>query len=247
MNHPSSAAPTSTRALAAHALWSLALLGACKGGDPASTAGTSSDTGQPTASSSGVAETSTGVTGSSSDTGVAETSESGAIEDLAPFTITALDHPWLSSFRASQSADAEVDLGAGPFTSVELVVELESPCYPFDKWERDPPPEGHNWPATCDAFDRIVDVTADPTGEGGPPDFELMRGITPFGGPHTYTVDLTGWSNAHPGTHTDAVPPFAIELAQLGTPGMHTFDFAIAGIAEGGVWPTSAIVYAYGG
>ncbi len=66
-----------------------------------------------------------------------------------------LDRAWLSSFEASQFADAELDLGAGPFASVRMFVELESPCFPFEGWADTPPPEGHNWPAKCDAFDRI--------------------------------------------------------------------------------------------
>ena len=109
------------------------------------------------------------------------------------------DHTWLSSFEASQSADADIDLGDGPFTSVRLIVELESPCFPFSKWRDDPPPPGHNWPAACDAFDRIANIVADP--DGDTPSFELLRTITPFGGPLATEVDLTDWANGRPGTH----------------------------------------------
>jgi hypothetical protein len=115
----------------------------------------------------------------------------------APYAITVFDRAWLSSVDASQSADADIDLVDGPFSSVTLVVELESPCFPFSKWEDEPPPAGQNWPASCDAFDRIASVTADPDGEA----FELMRTITPFGGPLGVEVDLTDWANARPGQH----------------------------------------------
>ncbi len=390
------------------ALTFVAIVSACKPGDDAtggSEVGTSSETGQPTSESTALPETS-GAPDDSGSSGPGSSSESGPIEDPDPFTITALDHQWLSSFEASQSADAEIELGEGPFTSVTLVVELESPCFPFEKWADDPPPDGQNWPATCDAFDRIVNLVADPAEEGAPPDVELFRGITPFGGPQTYETDVTDWANALPGTHTlrgfvatwtdgagqvsgseggwfmsvrlevdpgppprnvlaaiplvhadigpdtssqslelelpegttaarldyvvsghggaagngdcigpadefchrvhtlafddtelgsfdpwrddcidlctitefewpdgstmdycmespcgaigsvqapranwcpsAPVPPFAIDLAQLATPGPHTFSFTIDGIADGGVWPTSAIVYAFG-
>lgn len=385
----------------ASAAWLMAIVCACAPGSDANEGGEAGSSSETSTSTSEGSSSSTSESSSETSSNV-DSSESGAIDDPDPFTITVLDHQWLSSFEASQSADADADLGDGPFASVMLVVELESPCFPFDKWEQDPPPDGQSWPATCDAFDRIVNVSADPDADN----FELMRGITPFGGPQTYTTDLTDWANAHGGVHTlrgfistwtdgagqvsgseggwfmslrldvdpgpaprtvlaaipllhtdigpdnamqslpfelpagttsaridyvvsghggatgngdcigpadefchrvhtlsldgtelgsfdpwrddcvdlctitqydwpdggtmdycmenpcgaiqsvqapranwcpsAAVPPFAIELAQLATPGMHTFDFTIADIADGGVWPTSAIVYAFG-
>ncbi|HET6585498.1 MAG TPA: peptide-N-glycosidase F-related protein [Nannocystaceae bacterium] len=142
---------------------------------------------------------STTVDGTTSTTSAdgSESDSTGAPAD--PFTITVFDHTWLSSFEASQSADADIDFGEGPFASARLVVELESPCFPFSKWREDPPPPGHNWPAACDAFDRIANIVADPDGDA--PSFELLRTITPFGGPLTTEVDLTDWANGRPGAH----------------------------------------------
>ena len=142
----------------------------------------------------------TSASGSTESSGAPETS-TGVI-DGEPFELVVLDRVWLSSFEASQFADAEIDLGAGPFTSIRMFVELESPCFPFDGWAQMPPPEGHNWPLLCDAFDRIVNVVADPELEREPAGVELMRGITPFGGPQIYENDLSDWATMHPGTHT---------------------------------------------
>jgi hypothetical protein len=58
----------------------------------------------------------------------------------------------------AEEADFHVTKGNvsldGKYEKVLLVLDLESPCFPFDKWKDDPPPPGHNWPASCDAFDR---------------------------------------------------------------------------------------------
>lgn len=128
-------------------------------------------------------------------------SSSGEVVDGEPFEVVVLDRVWLSSFEASQFADAELDLGEGPFESVRMLVELESPCFPFEGWADLEMPEGHNWPALCDAFDRIVNVVTDPEHVEGPVSFELMRGITPFGGPRVYENDLTDWAQVHEGVH----------------------------------------------
>lgn len=155
---------------------------------------TSSSTGDPDPSTTTGADTTTDAsTGALDSTGIV---------DAEPFEVVLLDRVWLSSFEASQFADAELDLGAGPFESVRMILELESPCFPFEGWADTPPPEGHDWPAKCDAFDRIVNVVADPEAQDGPFSVELMRGITPFGGPQTYENDLTDWATMHPGVHT---------------------------------------------
>jgi hypothetical protein len=180
------------------------MLGACssatdpdaQGSEAGDSTAAGSDTGQhdTTTGSDGLADTS----GEASSSGGSDAgSESTGTPPAEPFEITVLDHVWLSSVDASQSADGDVDLGAGPFASVRLVMELESPCFPFAKWRDDPPPSGENWPASCDAFDRIANVVADPDGEP----FELLRTITPFGGPLATEVDLTDWANARPGAH----------------------------------------------
>ncbi len=167
-------------------------------------AGASSTTGPAPASSSSSGDPDPGSTGAATTTSESSgtPADSTGVVDGEPFEVVLLDRVWLSSFEASQFADAELDLGAGPFASVRMVVELESPCFPFEGWVDTPPPEGHNWPAKCDAFDRIVNVVADPEAMDGPFSVELMRGITPFGGPQIYENDLTDWATMHPGVHT---------------------------------------------
>jgi hypothetical protein len=92
------------------------------------------------------------------------------------------------------------DLGEAPFESVLLTLELGTSCFPFE--DRAAPPAGQNYPADCDAFDRLLEVTIDKAmEEGDPPGFEVMHGATPFGGPTSYTVDITDLANAHPGEH----------------------------------------------
>ena len=102
-----------------------------------------------------------------------------------------------------QSATAKVDFGEGPYASVALEVELNTTCYPFSAWRENPPPEGENWPADCDAFDRNFEFTLDEPKEGSstPPAIELLRAITPFGGPMRFEVDVTDVVNGLPGIH----------------------------------------------
>jgi hypothetical protein len=101
-----------------------------------------------------------------------------------------------------QKAETAFDFGHGPFEKVTLLVDLATSCFPFSKWSEDPPPEGHNFPPSCDAFDRNFELTLDePKADGDPPAFEVMRAITPFGGPLHVEVDLTDLANARPGKH----------------------------------------------
>jgi hypothetical protein len=101
-----------------------------------------------------------------------------------------------------QHITAEIDLHGGPFASVMLEADLGTTCYPFENWKANPPPAGQNFPADCDAFDRNFEFTLDePLQPTDPPAFELVRAITPFGGPEHLAVDLTDLANAHPGAH----------------------------------------------
>jgi hypothetical protein len=190
------------RRAALPALLALAALLACgdtgSGGEggAGSTGGPAGDTG--TAQTSGGASSS-GDPGESSSESSADSSGG---ENPEPYTVTLLDGAWFSG-SGQQLYDSELDLGEGPFERVTLGIELESPCYPFDKWDADPPPPGENWPASCDAFDRLMYFVLDqPTTDGDPPGFEVLRSITPFGGPLERNADLTDFANAHPGAHT---------------------------------------------
>jgi hypothetical protein len=102
-----------------------------------------------------------------------------------------------------QSAEKEFDFGAGPFAKVTFVVDLATTCFPVSQWQKDPPPMGQNYSPSCDAFDRNFEFTLDePKKDGDAPAFEIIRAITPFGGPLHMETDLTDLANAHPGKHT---------------------------------------------
>lgn len=126
-------------------------------------------------------------------------------EDVPPVTVTALDDARISSQGGDANfhrVSARVDLGPGPFARVTMVVDLRSTCFPFETWRTNRPPTGQNWPADCDAFDRNFEFTLDePPSDGGPPALELLRAITPFGGPLHVEVDVTDVFNGLPGAH----------------------------------------------
>lgn len=124
----------------------------------------------------------------------------------APYSVQAFDAVRIGSDSQKpnfQRAASEVDFGAGPFQQATLVVDLATTCYPFESWKANPPPPGQNWPADCDAFDRNFEIVLDTPKEPalGPPGLELMRAITPFGGPLHLEIDVTDAANARPGKH----------------------------------------------
>lgn len=98
-----------------------------------------------------------------------------------------------------QKASGKLDL-TGTFQKVTLVVDLESPCFPFDRWKDDPPPKGQNWPASCDAFDRNFETSLVDPSKPDAPGLELVRAITPFGGPLHIEEDVTDLWNGLEGT-----------------------------------------------
>jgi hypothetical protein len=131
---------------------------------------------------------------------------------------TAIKHPGellLDAIHISSDAQAEhfqratvpLDLGSETVARATLFVELESPCFPFDKWTRESIPAGHKWPEKCDAFDRGFELSLDePEPEsGGPPALELGRAITPFGGPLSLEFDVTDLVNGASGAHSLSV------------------------------------------
>jgi hypothetical protein len=124
----------------------------------------------------------------------------------APSRVTLFDRVRISSHPEDphfQGATVPLSLDDGPYQSVILDVQLESSCFPFSGWSQDPPPPGQNWPPSCDAFDRNYELVLDPAAtETDVPGVELMRAITPFGGPLVQAVDITHVANARPGLHT---------------------------------------------
>ncbi|MEB2313156.1 MAG: peptide-N-glycosidase F-related protein [Sorangiineae bacterium] len=123
----------------------------------------------------------------------------------SPYTIEAFDAVRITSDSSApnfQHATADIELRDAPFASVKLVVDLGTTCYPFDGWKDNPPPPGQDWPADCDAFDRNFELSLDdPEADGAAPGLELVRAITPFGGPEHLEVDVTDVANGSPGKH----------------------------------------------
>jgi Peptide-N-glycosidase F, C terminal len=130
-----------------------------------------------------------------------------AIPDLAaPHTITLFDRVRINSKGTVNVRQVDTDFAfdTGPYAKVTLEAQLDTSCFPFDKAAA--PPPGENWPADCDAFDRNYSFIMDPAADAAdPPGFEWVRAITPFGGPLSYTVDLTDLANARPGKRTARV------------------------------------------
>jgi hypothetical protein len=123
-----------------------------------------------------------------------------------PRVVSAFDHVHISSVESAehfQHAVSEVDFGESSLERATLTVSLDSPCFPFDNWTPETIPEGHNFPTLCDGFDRTfllsLDDPSDPA--AGPPGLELVRAITPFGGPLAFDVDITDVANGRHGVH----------------------------------------------
>jgi hypothetical protein len=135
--------------------------------------------------------------------GATTSSGAGGAPPAAPYTIHALDDVRIGSDSSQpnfQKATADIDLANGPFSSVILHLKLRSTCYPFDNWKTDKPPAGQNWPADCDAFDRNFETSlASPEAAPDAPRVELVRAITPFGGPLQIDEDVTDVANGLPG------------------------------------------------
>ena len=132
--------------------------------------------------------------------------DGAAVEAAAPYTQALLDHAHIgsdSSMADFQQADAPFTLTGAPFASAKLVVDLSSPCFPWTNWTTDPPPAGQSWPADCDAFDRNFEMSlVDPAAPKDTPAIELVRAISPFGGPEHVEQDVTDVMNAVHGART---------------------------------------------
>lgn len=129
-----------------------------------------------------------------------------ATASSGPSELTLLDHEWFSGPMLgydTQFMDRTFDLGTGPFAEVSVTFQLESPCYPFDKWTQSPPPDGQMFPTKCDRFDRLMYFEVDPAADAmAVPGLQVLRSITPYGGPLEKTADITAFANTHPGVHS---------------------------------------------
>lgn len=120
--------------------------------------------------------------------------DAGVVAD--PYTVALFDFARITSKSGEPNFHKVTTrlepLRDGPFENVTLIVDLFSTCYPFTGWASNPPPAGQNWPADCDAFDRNFEWTLHDTDpDAGTPGLELLRAITPFGGPLHVEVDVT--------------------------------------------------------
>ena len=124
----------------------------------------------------------------------------------APIVVDLLERVHISSDQSAehfQRASADLDFGQESVAHAAVSITLESPCFPFEGWADPGVPQGQRWPTLCDAFDRTVSLTLDEPapGSGGAPGLELLRAITPFGGPLEVEADVTDVVNGLPGKH----------------------------------------------
>jgi hypothetical protein len=133
----------------------------------------------------------------------ADAGSGGASPAAAPYTIQLFDAVRISSKSEKenfQRATAQVDFKNGPFEKVTLLADLGTTCFPFEEWSS--VPEGHNFPPDCDAYDRLYELYLDPwTQDGDDPGIELIRAVTPFGGPLHLEADITDIANTRQGVH----------------------------------------------
>jgi hypothetical protein len=115
----------------------------------------------------------------------------------APTTLTVLDDARITSKPGDasyQRVRGDIVLPSAAVAKAKLVVDLGTTCFPFSKWQTEPPPAGQNWPASCDAFDRVFEIAMiDPA-------IEVVHAATPFGGPMHVEADVTDLVNALRGT-----------------------------------------------
>jgi hypothetical protein len=143
--------------------------------------------------------------GGAAAAGSGASASGGQASQAEPVQLVVFDQVVISSNADAenfQQATADVDFGSASVESATLHVELSSPCFPFSNWLDEGVPSGQRWPARCDAFDRALAVSLDDAEPGAaPPGLELIRAVTPFGGPLQLDVDVTDVVNGLPGQH----------------------------------------------
>ncbi len=176
-------------------------LGACSSQEAGGGGGAAGSGGSAGTAGAGAAAGAAGTGGSAGTAGTG-----GA----ASFSVTVFDQVRINSHADQenfQNALGALELPAGPYEDARLIIELGTTCYPFESWlgagATNPPPPGENWPADCDAYDRNFEfVLNPPEAPGDGPGIELVRAITPFGGPMNLSIDITDVVNGvGAGTH----------------------------------------------
>ena len=137
-----------------------------------------------------------------------DTVSSEKMPDIAPYTLQVMEHEPILSYgeESFQNTSALIELNEDSYSSVILVLTLHTTCFPFEQWNQDPPPVGHRFPPSCDAFDRnfelhLIDQRQLDMGEDvQDAELEVLRAITPFGGPAEHQIDITDIANISSGT-----------------------------------------------
>lgn len=140
-----------------------------------------------------------------------------------PYTITLFDKETIHSTGKVnvRTIKTTFKLRHTTYAKAGFFIDLESPCYPLDNPNWNNIPQGHRWPPACDAYDRNMNSTWFPPKKEGDtaPGFDLVRAITPFGGPMKVGVNITDLVNAMAKKH-----PLGSE---------HTFQLHISTYADG--------------
>jgi hypothetical protein len=116
--------------------------------------------------------------------------------DGGPLTVTVVTAAHL--VQATPFVDATATIPPGCWSSVVVRLEATSECTGV-------PPAGQNWPATCDPYDRLAQVTlgdALSLPDAGPVPLFLVDAVTSFGGTATWNQDVTDYVGLLTGTHT---------------------------------------------
>ncbi len=90
-----------------------------------------------------------------------------------------------------QKITSTMSLPAACYASASLQLKLTSGCVGAA-------PPGQSWPAGCDPYDRLVQLTID----DAPTPILLLDAVTPFGADVTWQVDVTDYQRSFTGSHS---------------------------------------------
>ncbi|HZS39446.1 MAG TPA: peptide-N-glycosidase F-related protein [Polyangia bacterium] len=116
-------------------------------------------------------------------------SDANACPAGAPMTIPIVSAAHLDA--AHGSADAMIAVPAGCWSSAQVTMHVKTQC-------KGVPPPNQNWPAACDPFDRLAQVSL---ADANTTALFLLDAVTSFGGETTWTQDVTDYASLLAGTH----------------------------------------------